>query len=108
MHPDGLGRIAAGAFTCPANLGANPAMFMAIGMARAFVATGPACIGTGGKELRGDIFVGSLIPRSQHSGREANVGAAEVQPDTLAQFVQLRLAETSIGASRAALRAVET
>jgi hypothetical protein len=108
VHPDGLRRTAAGVFTGPANLGADPAMFVAIGMARAFITAGPARIGAGGEDLHCDIFVGSSVPRSQHSGRDANIRAIEVQPDTLAQFVERRLAETSIGASSAALRAIET
>jgi hypothetical protein len=82
-------------------------MFVAVGMARAFIATDPARIGAGAKELSGKMILRSSVPCSQHSGREANIRAAEIQPDTLPQFVEFRLAKTSISASGAALRAVE-
>jgi hypothetical protein len=82
-------------------------MLVALGMALTFSFAASACPATGFQHWAEYGLVHMGAPGRDRTGREADVGAIQVQADALAQIFQHVLAETGIGAGGARLGAVE-
>lgn len=86
-------------------LGTDAAMFMLPGMARAFLGTSPAGGGTGLDRSAQNALIIARLPRQNRPCRDTDIGAVQIQPDTLAKIRHHILGQTGIRTGCAALRA---
>jgi hypothetical protein len=89
-----------------ARVGADPAVLVLSGMAFAFFTASPTCLCTGLDRSPQNLDVGSCTPGRHRSRCSADVGAIEVQPDALPEFVDHLFRQAGVGAGRAGLRTV--
>jgi hypothetical protein len=100
--------VAASVRAGPAAFGADAAVFVPLGMARAFFTAHLA--GCRAQLERGakHPFIRSGAARGEVCRHPANVGAIEVQADTLPQVFDVRFRHARIGARRTVPRACQT
>src|SRR3954451_17726192 len=103
---EGAEQIAASLLAAAADLGADPAVLVHVGVPLALVAARLARGGARLEDHAGDVRVVTGVPRQHPSGRLAHVGAVEARADALPEIGDHLLAEIGVGARGAGLRAL--
>lgn len=102
----GRDRTLAGVEALLAGVGADPAMLVSLGMLAALVGAHTASERTCSKLLRDELFVRARSAASDRSARRTHVRAIEIQANALREIGDGLLAEASVRAGDAGLRAV--
>ena len=92
-------------FAAAARFCADATMLMLTGMPLALLRTHAASLGAGLQRDGDDLLIGARAPRRDCPRCNTNIGAVEVETDTLAKLGDHVLGEASVGAGRAALGA---
>jgi hypothetical protein len=95
----------AGLHAFPAGVGADSAMFMLLRVTLAFLSAQTAGGSASIQHPPEDFLVGTGPARRDASGHVADIGAIEIEPDTLPQILDHLLRKTGIRAGGACLSA---